>query len=93
MIRGVPPQILELLIPVALGDIDVTMQRIATRIQAKIPGAHGHPSTLQHEGKINKLVVRVGDTQVKIEITPVLRGCVRTFRCVTPCSARSGEIA
>ena len=70
----------------SLADIDVTMQRIATRIQAKMPGAHVHPSTLQHEGKINKLVVRVGDTQVKIEITPVLRGCVfePELRAVSP---------
>ena len=34
-------------------------------------------SRLQDEGTVNKLFGRERDTQVKVEVTPVLRGCVR----------------
>ncbi|NQU56569.1 MAG: nucleotidyl transferase AbiEii/AbiGii toxin family protein [Rhodospirillales bacterium] len=72
--------------PASLADIDQTMQRIAERIREGVPGAHVHPSTLQEEGVINKLVVRADNVQVKIEITPVLRGCVydTEVRTVSP---------
>ncbi len=72
--------------PSSLADIDATMQRIAERIRNGIPGVHVHTSALHNEGAINKLIVRDNDVQIKIEITPVLRGCVYEpeIRAVSP---------
>jgi hypothetical protein len=41
-----------------------------------IPGARVHASELNGEGATNKLTVQTPRSQVKIEVTPVLRGCV-----------------
>lgn len=41
-----------------------------------MPGAEVTPSRLHAEQIITRLIVRVGDTQIKIEVTPVLRGAV-----------------
>ena len=60
----------------SLAAIDADMGRIAQRIEGGIAGVHVAPSRLQKEGTITKLVVRDGATQIKIEVTPVLRGAV-----------------
>ena len=60
----------------SLAAIDAGMGRIGERVTNGIPGAHVAPSRLRAENIITKLVVRAGDTQVKIEVTPVLRGAV-----------------
>jgi predicted nucleotidyltransferase component of viral defense system len=68
----------------SLAAIDAAMKRIASGIRKSIPGAQIVEQA--HEQKVIKLVVRDGATQVKIEVTPVLRGCVfePAVRQVTP---------
>lgn len=60
----------------SLAAIDAAMLRIVERIEAGIPGAKVNPSRSADEKVITKLIVRAGDVQIKIEITPVLRGTV-----------------
>jgi hypothetical protein len=52
------------------------MRRIAGSIGRGIPAARVSPGALQGENCITKLIVRAGGVQIKIEVTPVLRGCV-----------------
>lgn len=58
----------------SLTAVDAAMTRIGERIKAQTPGVKIAPS--YHDGHINKLLVRADDAQIKIEVTPVLRGCV-----------------
>ncbi|OYU36411.1 nucleotidyl transferase AbiEii/AbiGii toxin family protein [Novosphingobium sp. PASSN1] len=60
----------------SLAAINAAMLRIAERIEAGIPGAKVNPSRSADEKVVTKLIVRAGDVQIKIEITPVLRGTV-----------------
>jgi predicted nucleotidyltransferase component of viral defense system len=60
----------------SLRGIDTGMRRIGERIAAGIAGARVHPSTLQGENCVTKLMVNADEVQIKIEVTPVLRGCV-----------------
>jgi predicted nucleotidyltransferase component of viral defense system len=60
----------------SLAGIDVAMLAIAARIEARIPGVRVNTSRLQPDNVVTKLVVRVDGVQIKIEVTPVLRGCV-----------------
>lgn len=60
----------------SLADIDAAMRRIAARAEMAIPGVSVHLSPLEREGAINKIVVRLPDAQVKVEVSPVLRGVV-----------------
>jgi len=60
----------------SLATIDAAMLRIAERIEAGIPGAKVNPSRSADEKIVTKLIVRAGEVQIKIEITPVLRGTV-----------------
>ena len=71
--------------PESLADIDAAMQRIAERARAGLPGTRVHEAILVNDGAVNKVFVRDGDVQVKIEVTPVIRGCVYdpTRRTVT----------
>lgn len=62
--------------PESLADIDTAMKRIAARVRAGLPGTRVHEAILVNDGAVNKLFVRNGDMQVKIEVTPVIRGCV-----------------
>src|SRR5215813_990486 len=58
----------------SLKAIDAAMTRISKRIAETIPGAR---ITLSRaEGAILKLLLRTDGAQIKIEVTPVLRGCV-----------------
>lgn len=59
-----------------LESIDAAMTRIKTRIEHSLPGAKVSASRNSRLGTVTKLVVRVGAVQIKIEVTPVLRGCV-----------------
>ncbi len=68
-------------IPVAdrqdsLRDIDAALRRIAGRITASLPSVRVDKNTLQSREPVRKLVVRDDHVQIKIEVTPVLRGCV-----------------
>lgn len=58
----------------SLGEIDAAMKRIAQRIRAGIGGAQVVEH--QHDGAVTWLLARAGGVQIKIEVTPVLRGCV-----------------
>ena len=60
--------------PESLAAIDAAMKRIIGRIQKALPGAKVTESKL--EGAITRLTVRLDGVQTKIEVTPVLRGCV-----------------
>lgn len=60
----------------SLAAINAAMLRIAERIEARIPGAKVNPSRSADEKIVTKLIVRAGGVQIKIEITPVLRGTV-----------------
>lgn len=59
----------------SLAAIDAAMLRIAERITEAVRGARVTPSR-SRENVIIKLVVRSDSAQIKIEVTPVLRGCV-----------------
>lgn len=58
----------------SLKAIDAAMMRISGRITRAIPGAQ-IPAT-RAEGATVRLLVRADGAQIKIEVTPVLRGCV-----------------
>lgn len=60
----------------SLNEIDAGMRRIAASIGHRIPGARVSTTTLQGESCVTKLIVRADGVQIKIEVTPVLRGCV-----------------
>jgi predicted nucleotidyltransferase component of viral defense system len=60
----------------SLSEIDGAMRRIANGIRRGLLGARVAEGKLQTEGIINRLVLRSAGVQVKIEVTPVLRGCV-----------------
>lgn len=64
------------------------LKRIAERLRTAIPHVHIHKSTpTKTQTTINKLIVRTPDkTEIKIEVNPVLRGCVYEPRLqiVTP---------
>ncbi len=62
--------------PSSLKDIDAAMRRTAANIEGGIRGARANRVALPGESCVNKLVVRANGVQIKIEVTPVLRGCV-----------------
>lgn len=60
----------------SLEEIDAAMRRLAASIKRGIPGARIVANTLKGEDCISKLFVHSDGVQIKIEVTPVLRGCV-----------------
>jgi predicted nucleotidyltransferase component of viral defense system len=58
----------------SLAAIDAAMGRIAERVTKSIPGAQITEARV--EGARTRLLVRAEGVQCKIEVTPVLRGCV-----------------
>jgi predicted nucleotidyltransferase component of viral defense system len=58
----------------SLAEIDAAMKRIAERIKTTIPDSQ--ITTSESEGAVTRLIVRQARVQTKIEVTPVLRGCV-----------------
>jgi hypothetical protein len=60
----------------SLKEIDGAMRRIARTIGPGIPGARVSPSRLKGENCVTKLLVQADGVQIKVEVTPVLRGCV-----------------
>lgn len=60
----------------SLAAIDAAMKRTAAQITSGIPGTQVASSLLRPEGIVTKLIVRSAETQIKVEVTPVLRGCV-----------------
>ncbi len=70
----------------SLKAIDQGIRRMCISIGRGIPGARVTPVSLQGEDCVTKLLVRADGVQVKIEVTPVLRGCVfePAIRIVSP---------
>lgn len=56
--------------------IDAALKRIAQRVRKAVRGAQISGSETMPEKAVTKLLVRHDGVQVKIEVTPVLRGCV-----------------
>jgi hypothetical protein len=59
----------------SLAHIEAAMRRMAQRIRGGIRGAHVIEAP-NSERIITKLLVEVDSVRIKIEVTPVLRGCV-----------------
>lgn len=60
----------------SLQEIDTSLKNITNKIEKLIPVARVKPSTLPGTTYVIKLVVNTRDAQIKIEVTPVLRGTV-----------------
>jgi predicted nucleotidyltransferase component of viral defense system len=58
----------------SLAEIDAAMKRVSERISRSIAGAQ--VTEHRHDGAITWMLARADGAQVKIEVTPVLRGCV-----------------
>ncbi|HAF81404.1 MAG TPA: hypothetical protein DCG66_10370 [Brevundimonas sp.] len=59
----------------SLAAIDAALKRLAAMIRDRIPDSRV-AETVSKEGTVQKLVVAADDAQIKIEVTPVLRGAV-----------------
>ncbi|MGL9623011.1 nucleotidyl transferase AbiEii/AbiGii toxin family protein [Bradyrhizobium sp. U531] len=62
--------------PESLAAIDAAMKRMAAAIRKALPGARVMDVVNARERIVTKLTVQKGDAQIKIEVTPVIRGCV-----------------
>jgi len=60
----------------SLREIDEALQRIRHRILSDLPVSQVHTSVLTGTSRVTKLVIRSGGVQIKVEVTPVLRGTV-----------------
>jgi predicted nucleotidyltransferase component of viral defense system len=60
----------------SLKAIDAAMRRISATIASGLGGARADQTNLKGERCVTRLDVRLEGAQVKIEVTPVLRGCV-----------------
>jgi len=59
----------------SLTEIEAALKRLATVIRDHMPDSRV-AETVSKEGTVQKLVVATDDAQIKIEVTPVLRGVV-----------------
>lgn len=63
--------------PESLAEIDAAMKRIAETARSVSPAEDVTEATSgEGEGTVTKLIARGDGVQIKIEVTPVLRGCV-----------------
>jgi len=60
----------------SLSDISAAMKRIGERLSSAFPECRVNEGSLARENAVNKIFVQTRDAQVKVEVTPVLRGCV-----------------
>lgn len=60
----------------SLDAIDAAMKRIADRIGTGIPRSDAQTGQAAGTNTVTKLNIRTPDAQIKLEVTPVLRGCV-----------------
>ena len=60
----------------SLTEIDETLQRIGKSISETLPDLRVLPKYCAKEGTLNRLIVRSPHAQIKIEVKPVMRGCV-----------------
>lgn len=70
----------------SLAEIDDALKRIGERIKSVMEGIRVTESTPATQQTISKLILRTPDrVQIKIEVTPVLRGCVYDPVTMTIC--------
>ena len=70
----------------SLAEIDDALKRIAARIRSVMNGITITESAPATQNTTNKLILRTPDRlQIKIEVTPVLRGCVYDPEIMTLC--------
>src|ERR1700731_2541298 len=62
--------------PQSLAAIDAGMKRIAASLRVSLRGVRVNEVVNAREHIVTKLMVQGSDAQIKIEVTPVLRGCV-----------------
>jgi predicted nucleotidyltransferase component of viral defense system len=62
--------------PESLAAIDAGLKRIAAALRAGLRGVRVNEVVNAREQIVTKLMVQGRDAQIKIEVTPVLRGCV-----------------
>lgn len=62
----------------ALQEIEASLLSIANNLQGASPAIESQVVRLRNERVVNKLVATDGEVQIKIEVTPVLRGSVYT---------------
>jgi predicted nucleotidyltransferase component of viral defense system len=60
----------------SLAAINAAMERTADRIRSRLRGSTVSVSRLRPENAATKVIVRLDGVQIKIEVTPVLRGTV-----------------
>jgi hypothetical protein len=60
----------------SLANINGAMQRLEKKIREGLRGARVTSSVLKPENIVSKIFVEADGVQIKIEVTPVLRGCV-----------------
>ncbi len=60
----------------SLAAIDRALRQIAVDVKQGVPGCTVRMSPLKGTSHLMKLLVTRGDTAVKVEVTPVLRGCL-----------------
>lgn len=60
----------------SLRAIEAALLRIASRITLGIPGARVTETRTRSENALTRLLVANSGAQIKIEVTPVIRGCV-----------------
>lgn len=58
----------------SLEEIDAALKRIAKRVKTTIDDVRVEQH--QHDDAVTRLLVRAAGVQIKVEVTPVLRGCV-----------------
>ncbi len=70
----------------SLAETDNALRRICSRIKSVMKGITVTESAPATQHTINKLILRTPDrVQIKIEVTPVLRGCVYAPETMTIC--------
>jgi predicted nucleotidyltransferase component of viral defense system len=72
--------------PQSLAAVDAALNRIAARIRKSLRGAQIATTSTMPERAVTRLLIRHNGVQIKIEVTPVLRGCVYDpeLRVVSP---------
>jgi len=78
----------------SLAAIDVAMKRIRQRILQSIGGSEVHETLLSGTAQCIRLLVKRGDTMIKVEVTPVLRGSVHPVivqKLSQQCEAKFGS--
>ncbi|WP_141340239.1 nucleotidyl transferase AbiEii/AbiGii toxin family protein [Bradyrhizobium sp. USDA 3458] len=62
--------------PESLAAIDAAMKRLAAATRRGLPGSRVTEVVNAREKMVTKLTIQKGDAQIKIEVTPVIRGSV-----------------